>query len=525
METNRLVEAQEAVRAIGAKRALPKLIDLVRTKDSRVNDWLVATSERLDIKFFHWHHAWDFQAKGLAGFEALGTNAAPAVGELNKLLDDSELSFVAVRCLANIGKPAELALCRALTNSNWQVREMSITELASVTKTVEVYLVRIKDSLKDTHPAVRSSAIDAVGAQLHAPELALPPLRTAIPDPDENVSAYAISALSGFGTNAVDTFSLITNICVNGRRAEINSAFKTLAAISPPRAIPILSNAVVNGSADTIIPALNPLKSVAPDLTLKLALDQFHSDDSHRRLRAFNFIARYELETPGIVEVIKSAAADSDSKITNRAAGVMMQKIQERKEKNGRDIVLPNEPSYQGKLLSDWLKMRNSEGEFSTNAVLALQQMGTNIFPALLARLVYREPIFNLYDYDVSMCAVSAFIAMHEKAKPALPALVSIMENSEDESLAVRAMLATLGTGADAMPILVKGLTHPFANVRNEAANFLTAEFGAQFPVQQKEAIPHVKKLLDDPDADVRQNVLNDLTDMERQARAKTGRK
>jgi len=101
-------------------------------------------------------------------------------------------------------------------------------------------------------------------------------------------------------------------------------------------------------------------------------------------------------------------------------------------------------------------------------------------------------------------------MSLRETAAPALPALAGLMD-SNNSSLALRAMLATLGTGRDAVPCLMKGLTNQFADVRNEAANYLTGEWGAQFPEQQRQAIPFIVKLLDDPDESVRLNATNEL--------------
>jgi HEAT repeat protein len=199
----------------------------------------------------------------------------------------------------------------------------------------------------------------------------------------------------------------------------------------------------------------------------------------------------------------------------------MRQILHKEKEKPGAVVELPNEPRYQGKPLGEWLSMRREGWELATNAVQALQAMGTNVIPALLARLTYKEPVFNLDDYDVSMGAATALIAMREQAKGALPTLAGLMDG-DNPDLALRAMVATLGTGVDAMPCLMKGLTNRFADVRSEAAHFLT-EWGAQFPEERKQAIPYVMKLLNDPDEHVRMNARGDLKELDPQAAAKAG--
>jgi hypothetical protein len=129
-ETQKLEEAQSAIRAIGAKRALPTLLSLVEAKNDPVSLWLIArtqeyrkrflrwrTSEQYsqsDMERTEWHSATDFQWYGERGFEALGTNAAPAAGELGKLLDQGDDLHLLIisRCLEAIGKPAERSFVR-----------------------------------------------------------------------------------------------------------------------------------------------------------------------------------------------------------------------------------------------------------------------------------------------------------------------------------------------------------------------------------------------------------------------------
>jgi hypothetical protein len=83
-------------------------------------------------------------------------------------------------------------------------------------------------------------------------------------------------------------------------------------------------------------------------------------------------------------------------------------------------------------------------------------------------------------------------------------------------------MIATLGTGTNAFPCLLKGFTNRFSVVRSEAAHFI-AEWGAPFPEQQKLAVPCMIRLLSDPDEDVRKNATNDLMEVDPKAAAKAG--
>jgi CRISPR-associated protein Csd2 len=105
METQRLAEAQAAVRAMPAREVLPRLLKLVEAEDDPVSQWIIGAGDKFRIsdefgsRFIRWHSAEDFQQLGIAGFEVLETNAASAVGDLTRLLDDDAHAFPAVRCL------------------------------------------------------------------------------------------------------------------------------------------------------------------------------------------------------------------------------------------------------------------------------------------------------------------------------------------------------------------------------------------------------------------------------------------
>ena len=88
METQRLAEAQDAVRGIGAKKAVPKLLKLVEAEDDSVSLWVIDVgsklriSDEIGLRFIRWHSAEDFWWLGERGFEILGTNAAPGAEAL-----------------------------------------------------------------------------------------------------------------------------------------------------------------------------------------------------------------------------------------------------------------------------------------------------------------------------------------------------------------------------------------------------------------------------------------------------------
>jgi HEAT repeat protein len=509
-DEKQLQQAQAAVRVIGSERVLPRLLSLIRTRDTRLRAWLVEQSERFEERYFTFDSAAELQLRGFVGFEALGTNAAPAVGELSQLLGDKELAFVAALCLAQVGKPAEFILVRCLTNQNWHVRHLAVSELAAVTDDVEVYIDRIKPSLNDREQGVRFITVQAIGEQTHVPELAVPLLLSALGDADDSVMNEAALALAGLGTDAAVAFPHLTNLMSAGDVMRARAAARTLPAIAPAEAVTVLSNTVVNGDSAIVGAALRGLNSVAPELTRELTIAQLQSSESRRRSQAVNLVSDYPLTDSGITDALKSAASDRDPDIARRAQIAMRQMLQKQKETTHGQLVLAGEPACLGKSLGEWLAERQFDSALSTNAVAALHAMGTNAIPALLRRLQYREPVFNLYDPDVSAAAAVGLIALGEQARPAVPTLMALMDDS-DAHLAALAMMAALGTGEEAGPCLVKGLTNRFADVRNEAVGQCIGDWEKRFPEQRKQAMPFLVKLLDDPDPGVRMNASNGL--------------
>lgn len=503
-ETQRLQEAQQAIRAIGARNALPKLLNLVEARDDPVSLWLIAKTDKYRTRFLRWksserysyddwqrsrwHSAEDFQQLGIAGFEALETNAAPAVSELTKLLSDQEHAFAATRCLVAIGTPAEKSVIQALTNKDAEVRYFATQQLAWVTEDDQVYLAKMRECLRDPDGSVRFAAVQGMGLQTQAPDLAVPLLLEGLRDKQDTVASWAAKFLVNFGTNA-------------------------------ERAFPDLSNAVEHGGPNTVYQAMKTLVAIAPDQALPLVFSNFRSAESHRRRIAAELLNQYPATNWEIQAAIQQSATNSDPALARRAKELITKKYQ---TEHPIESQFSDDPSVEGKSLGDWLKSHNNEGEFSESAKRALQTLGTKAIPALLKRIVYVQPPFGLPARDVNLDAVRGFITMGEAAVPALPRLQTLMDSTNRDTV-LFAMLASVGTGSNAMPMLIKGLTNRFPDVRNEAANNLTEGIGKDFPAMRRQTAPLFVKLLDDPDEDVRMNATNQLKEIDRVAAARAG--
>ncbi len=525
-------EALVAVQTIGVKKALPVLLELVATKDDPISLWLIDKSEKYrermmekflsasleDYEQLRWHDAREFQLLGVAGFEMLGTNAAPAVEALEKLLNDKAYDFVITRSLVYIGKPAEPVFCRALTNRDPELRQWSIGELADVTADVGTYIARIEPRLQDSDESVRITAVDAIGWQKNAPELVIPILVKTLNDSSDSVGAHAANSLANFGTNALPVFQILSNLVKNSHADTASAALTTLITIAPEAAFPILTNCIACGKPATS-DAINALANVAPEKALPIILVRWQSADVKIKRSAFGLLLHLP-PTPEIESIMQNIATGSDSHFVLSAKSYSTDRYE---TNHPNEFPFPDEPDYDGKPLAAWLKTRNDgNGDFTPAAKEAFRQMGTNAIPALLKRLAYTRPPYCFSPFQININAAGGFIELGELAKPALPKLWQVMDSTNHETALV-AMIATMGTGSNAAPFLIKGLTNPFPDVRNQAANILSDEFGKKFPEQLKTAIPLFVKLLTDPDNDVRLNATNQLKQIDPIAAAQAG--
>ncbi|EEF57386.1 HEAT repeat domain-containing protein [Pedosphaera parvula] len=495
-EKRPLTEAQLAIRAIGAEKVLPYSMRMIRAQDGPMKSWMITQSEKLEGFDFKFKRAEDIQRLGIAGFYGLGTNAAPAVPELARLLNDTNHAFIAVACLIFIGEPAQKSVCQALTNSDLHVRQLSVLQLDRVIGDAEIYLRQIKGCLNDPAEEVRFAAVRGIGAHTNASGSAIPLLLTALEDSSSTVSALAVEFLGDFGTNELRAFGALTDVAENGKPNTARVALRTLVKIAPREALPMV-------------------------------LERLRSDDPGRRRQSLLLLCKYPLKAPEIQAAIKGATADTDS-VVSRWAKEFLTKQQG--ELRGNQPLFPGEPVYAGKTLGEWLKETNKRGRrgrkidglFTKEAEEAIRQMGTNAIPALLQRLVYVQPPYGLKAPEVNMEAVMAFITLRELARPARPQLMDLMD-SKDEDTALHAMLASFGMGVDALPCAFKGLTNKHMMVRSEAANFLEQGQDAEFKLKRKEAVPVLLSLLNDPDEGVREVAGSTLKVIDPEAAARAG--
>ena len=220
-----------------------------------------------------------------------------------------------------------------------------------------------------------------------------------------------------------------------------------------------------------MLSGLAALKATAPELGLRMTLEALKSDHGGRCAQGLIAARSYDIETPGIVDAIKAVWRPEANSEAIRTMNFL---VQRQKAKVGSVLNLPNDPSYQGKTLGEWLETHapDSEATMSSNALAAVRAMGTNAIPSLLQSMEYRDPVFGLFDYEASTKALLGFCALGERAAPALPDLAERM-NGDDGEAALRAVVATECVGADAGPWLQRALTNKYPDVRAAATDRL----------------------------------------------------
>jgi hypothetical protein len=245
------------------------------------------------------------------------------------------------------------------------------------------------------------------------------------------------------------------------------------------------------------------------------------STNEDRRAHAASVLAEFPAVTPQILEKLKQAMKDTDAKVAHSATEAL-KKLRQGEEQGTYRVVIEGEPAYGGKTLGEWLKRKPDQEDWPPETMRAVRAMGTNALPALLARLVYVDGKYGLYDYNTSLGSVGGFFLLGEQALPALPKLAELI-NGDNESIAVFALISCCGMGSNAIPVVVSGLTNDFANVRCEALHYLTDGPLTAFPQAWKRAVPDIVAMFRDPEENIRMNATNALWEIDRGAAARAG--
>lgn len=286
-----LGEARDAIRAIGAERTIPVLLRLINLngKQTTLRDMVQDIGREMNLIVGPMWQSNDSSTMATAGFDALGSNAVSAIPALTKLTKDPIRSGIALRCLAAIGPSARKPVLDALTVADAKTRGAAIWSLPQVIAEPNEIINTLTNSLRDSDMGVRDASIHVIGAQVKAPERALPLLIDLVRNGDTNDAAMAAMQIQNFGTNALFCVETLSNVVHE-------------APYSP-----------------TALAAMRSMMVIAPEQALPILFRQLHSVDPGLRSRALSLLVR-EFPKPEIaVPAVEYAAQDPEEFIAYRA--------------------------------------------------------------------------------------------------------------------------------------------------------------------------------------------------------------
>jgi len=199
------------------------------------------------------------------------------------------------------------------------------------------------------------------------------------------------------------------------------------------------------------------------------------------------------------------------------------------------------EPEYGGKKLSEWLFLLSRDGRPTSQAAVAIREIGTNAYPYLLSWMAYETPRWKmnlhgavypilkrisnpatqspLLNYKAELRADVAGRALEILGRPleAIPDLERLLNAPRARMGAVRAAQILTKLGAPGLSALSSALTN-----RNDAIRGTLAQVIGYMGTNAQPAVPGLLKLLKDADPFVRQAATNAVRKIDPEAMEKT---
>jgi HEAT repeat protein len=168
----------------------------------------------------------------------LGPEAAPAIPQLARMLNDGRTCNSAAWALVKIGTNALPALVDALTNGNRYARLEVAGAISWFREDAEGAVPGLVECMKDEDPGARGNAIAALQAIPKRPDIAVPALIAALADPDLNVRDNAVTVLRKYGqVQAEVTIPMLVQAAGQDENPLIRfRAAEVLRAVAPERA-------------------------------------------------------------------------------------------------------------------------------------------------------------------------------------------------------------------------------------------------------------------------------------------------
>jgi hypothetical protein len=200
----------------------------------------------------------------------------------------------------------------------------------------------------------------------------------------------------------------------------------------------------------------------------------------------------------------------------------------------------PKEPSYEGKKLSEWMKIVSPSGQYgawldleSAQGQAAIRSIGTNALPSLLKWISYEMPQWQVrvetnLTRGPAFCkriaaamkareiragrAVQAFGALGREAEPAVPELAALLrtggKRSEQAAVAVWLMSEKGADVSAAIPgLILMDQKKPGVRATINGSSFWASDYIGLF-TQRKWFVAGVSNALHDPLPEVRKTAL-----------------
>ena len=305
--------AANALRAMGP-RIIPKLLRDLDPHESilrRWRRWLAQNQTFVKLQV----RSMDEQLRQAAwAFDALGTNAAPAIPELVKLLDGAP--GYAPGALVGLREPAVPAIQHAFSHTNRYVRSNLAGSLANaleagrISRDAMLPLVPVLlRNLADTNASVRWYTAIALGAVHLEPALCVPELVKGLNDPDAEVQTRCAQALCRFGDDAAQAVPAILQLSekasADHRQTLCNSIGNLRSA--PNLVVPFLVRAVVDSDAMVRMFAASSLGRLSqlPEVCIPSLTNAVRDMNNFVRMNAVqaigNLVENSELTEPAVV--------------------------------------------------------------------------------------------------------------------------------------------------------------------------------------------------------------------------------
>lgn len=192
----------KAVQAIGTN-AIPFLLrDMERKEEPR---WLFEAKLRAyKLKVMDETGWWSWPLnRSMWGFQALGTNAAPALQRLLVIYDGQSLATGSAEAiLTGLGPVAVPELEKRLRSTNVAIRGRAAVTLGAIGPAAESAIPAMLTLLEETNMEVRQAGVAGLAGIGRQPERFVPLFRGLLGDSNNWVRQYAATGLGRFGSSA-----------------------------------------------------------------------------------------------------------------------------------------------------------------------------------------------------------------------------------------------------------------------------------------------------------------------------------